>query len=571
MKNDLKVLDALLEEYASLRHKTRLPPINVHVEALLPESFRVSCQAGEISIFGCDSRALAYGVSQINIAVRSGHLAEHLGVTAPRFPLRPLWLGAQCKVALSACISLDLPKFFLSERSHDLVDWLCRRLIQGGYNALLLGSRNTDFTPQTSIETRQLDESDFERLKATFQALQEAGVKLIFKPDFSFFHPSGTCFKSPYDPLFCGLLEKLFHEFFEMIPFGKSLFWESMLFGSNYRYHPKAHAATELEAVVEELQLVERCLLSDMELIFYIPVCGGKEVERQARWFPSLIDEMGKSTVFAFPAVAGEISEDSAPNHPFWDILRKSPDSSATPLLPILNLGLVRQGEGLWPTINSDVIERFLPRCRQHVFAGIMAFWNDVPAEGTILDCSFWMAGSALWRDMPAPLLAETWFAAFRPEEDFSACWRCMQAARSISLDLFHLRSLAWERGRSLWNSEEYRLLAESLIGQIKALQPPPVRAFVCKTTCAHPTVAEALPFFVADVARFLHHLMPVLSISSFRGLNVEHDGFWSRKSKDQASTADACFPLEPLCGNPGTVMEAIYRTSRSLTAEWIP
>jgi hypothetical protein len=531
-------------------------------ESLLPEAYCISCLRGCVTISGTDYSALAYGLCHLKMALLSGHIGDVLGLNAPRFPLRPLWLGGQCRVQLSSSIMLSLPKLLLQSIAADGGAWLCRRMLQGGFNALVLGSQDSYLFPSSNAESISLGDVDIKGLDKLFKKLQESGIKLIFKPEFSFSPPSEAWLKSPFDSTFGRMVDESFQEFFSFIPTEASILWESMLFGSNYRSHPQAELATELETVIAEVHLIERCLQRKRPLIFFIPASRGRTTERHAEWFSQLVDEMGEHTSLAFPAVWGDICDDHASDHPFWKILRRSRDVSATPLIPIVNLGLVRQGEGLWPTCNVDLLERFLPRCKTHNFAGVITTWHSLPASGSLHDCNYWVSGKALWSTLSPALLAETWFTVHRPTEEVHLTWSAMKNARLIALGLAHLKHQAAERGRALWQCQQSLALAESLIAQLRYLKAE-ISAFPKVSSPAPLPLAGMFPFFIADVARLLHYLMPTLSVSSFQALDLHHEGFWSLNKDSKHPSQDACFPLEPLCGSPGSIMESIYLANR--------
>lgn len=557
--------DECCKQINSLPGRLGLPLLKVELqhENLNSESYRLECSGGVVTVSGCTPIALSYGLCDAAMAVRSCHIIDALGVKEPKFRLRPLWLGVHCKVQLSPLIAIYLPKQLINALRDENACLLLfsKRIIHGGFNSLILGLLDVRLSSQVSLENITLSAPELEKLNSIFQSLQTAGIKLIFKPEFAFSHAHEACLKSPYDPAFRISVKSLFEDFFSLIPIESVIFWESMLLGSNYRAHSQAQVATELEVVIEELHMVEEALKMNSKLIFFIPAARGTTASKHARWFPVLIDEMGAFTIFAFSAVAGDVCDDQAPDHPFWDILRRGLDVSATPLMPILNVGLIHQGEGLWPTCNADLIERFIPRCTNHHFAGVISVWNLLPAAGSFHDCNYWVAGKSLWNHQPPFLLSETWFAAYNRKDEHSQLWEAMKKARAIAFALGHLRHKASDMGRALWHCQESCSLAESLIAQLKGLKI----AMVAKPHRNAPSqpFVDLFPFFIADIARFLHHLMPTLSISSFQALNIDIDGFWSLKKEGKNATSDASFPSEPFSGPSGSLMEKLFKENR--------
>jgi len=363
-------------------------------------------------------------------------------------------------------------------------------------------------------------------------------------------------------------VEDVFHEFFSVISESvEYIFWESMLLGPNYRYHKDAQDATEVEAVSKEVKLIESCLSPGKKLIFFIPSYSLATAKRQSSWISSFLDEMGNVSLLSFSATVGDICEDQNENHPFWKILRNSPDFSATPILPIVNFGLVGQGENLWPTANVDLIDRFLPRCHRHCFAGIISFWNYLPRKGSIGDCNFFIAGHSIRGGYSPQLLAETWFAAFRHDENFLLCWELMQDARRIVLGLSRLRMDAVEKGRDLWKADLPKATAIFLLNSVKMLL---LKAKLLKgneNTFSKVAIGEYFGFFATDIARFLRHLMPSMSHSEFHGISLEDNGFWScsrsGKNLSTQNKSQSFFPLEPHSGYEQSAMNAIFVENR--------
>lgn len=568
MKKCLDLVSALLNEYADIRENLSLPSLQLRHSPLQEEAFDAEYAAGTVTVSAPSSLSGAYGVSLLSCAMQSGFFAEFLGVSAPRYSLRPLWLGSPVEVVLSPRVSIYLPKFIFDENAFVSVDDVCKRLIEGGYNALLFGSKGVGANGASMVERIELDENLLTRLNTIFSQIKEVGIKIIIKPLFAFSLSRQACVKCPYDPIFCEYVEELFQEFFSFISDGVDyIFWESMLLGSNYRYHRNAQDVTEVEAVSTEVQLVENCLLPGKKLIFFLPAYSSATALRQSSWISTLLDEMGDASLLAFSTVAGDICEDQKENHPFWKALRNSPDSSATPILPIVNLGLVGQGENLWPTSNRDLIDRFLPRCHRHPFAGIISFWNYLPRKASIGDCNFFIAGHSIKGGYNPELLAETWFAVFRPDEDFSLCWELLQEARRIVLGLSRLRLEAIERGRDLWGADLPRITAVGLLNGVRILLLKSELLTGKSNAFSGTSMRDYFSFFATDIARFLRHLMPSLSHSEFQGISLEDSGFWScsrsGKTFELQKKSESFFPLEPQSGQQESIMSAIYYENR--------
>lgn len=251
----------------------------------------------------------------------------------------------------------------------------------------------------------------------------------------------------------------------------EGLFWESALLQPDFA----PFDLTLFDAVCQELKQVEEM---KKEVIFYVPSNG----ERQ-HWLSDLVDRAGPRTTIAFSAVAGEPAADHLPLHPFWETLRSSPDVSSTPLLPILNIGAVKQGECLC-ALPFDQLEQVLPRLERHTFAGFIGLTKHVPEELGLLHLSLWAAGQSLWHRKAPKLSAETWCLAHRPDLNFSEMSEALDKMRGIAKGVSAIRagceerpladallaSLSWldEKMKKGGFAEYYRRFAIDMRNQLK-------------------------------------------------------------------------------------------------------
>lgn len=543
MDKQRELLATLVADYDKTKVEKGLPLLAFHhASGMEREAFASRYAAGTVSISSATLLAQAYAVAQLGIAARADHLADYLGAAAPKFPLRPLWLGCDIEVAISPLVSLHLPGFMVAEPIECWLPAVARRLIELGYNALLLGSRKGAFI--SKVASREVD------LAAIFQGLEAHGIELIVKANFCLSPEGDHVHKCPFDDPFRLALKTAYASLFAQLPHCKRLFWESMLHFSNYRHHPDAKGATEAEVVLEEVRLLEECSHRHASLIFYIPAVTSLMAKRHAEWMQALLDDMGAKTTLAFSAVAGGVCDDHKGDHPLWHQLRSSPDSSATPLLPIVNVGSVEQGEGLWPTANFDLLERFIPRCRRHNFVGVLGVVNHLPREGSLLDCQLWVAGQSLWRDLPASLLAETWFGAYRRDEDYCFYYAAMKVAKGIVTELGALRTVDCPETR--------RGMGEVLLAQLKLL----IRLFDSEkgsAASARPLLRDYFDLFVADIKRFLEQSLQLslrLVPGGIGGTELQ-PSFWTDVQRRGEILK------VPQRGAPDTAMEAIYLESR--------
>ena len=254
--------------------------------------------AGTLYLRADNPLGAVFGISQLNIGSKSGHLAEFLGNQQPRYPIRPLWVR-------------NPPE-----------DWdlFCTKVIEWGFNAVVVEDPNL------------------------VDLVHGYGLKLILK--------SNEIVSRNVD----------------------FLFFESQMTGPS-----KDRDATQADLVLSEVRKIESELSSAASLIFYIPAVNLQEARKHSTWFESICDDVGNKTMISFSA---EVDGDP---HPFWEVLRRSPDTSATPLLPVINQ------------------EHFISRCYRHNFAGVITCMDHLSDEVS------WITSQLLWRQISPELASETW------------------------------------------------------------------------------------------------------------------------------------------------------------------
>ena len=204
----------------------------------------------------------------------------------------------------------------------------------------------------------------------------------------------------------------------------------------------EAHDIPLIELLTEEMQLLEDSLKGIGSLIFFLPVTESS-VERRGKDLIALSQAAGPGTILAFSSVSGRVHRDHKAPHPVWKLLRSLPYKITTPLLPIVNLGGIKHGEGLWPSLPFDLYDSYLSRMHRHQFAGAIALVNHLPSGMGMLHGSLWIGGQILWREMSSDLLAETWLSAFRNAGDQAKeLIQNLTQVRTLVLELSHSKTV---------------------------------------------------------------------------------------------------------------------------------
>lgn len=483
----------LVCEYESIQGVKRIPKLDLRLNSNRTEGFHASYAGNVLTIEAQSHLEQAYGISKLGVALRANHLHDFLGEHTPRFQLRPLWLKGDQEFTLNSTLKISIPKLLSNPEAKKTLPKVCKRLIECGFNALIIGS----YFEKAALPAATLTTSE---LKGLFDQLHAHGILLILKPDFDL---PKTAF-CPYEEEFLSSTEKSFDLFFKNFSNLAGIFWESLRQKEGYRSHPRARYATDAEATLKEIQGLEQALRQRTRLIFYL-ACPPEKKESllQARWMASLIDQIHPNSMLAFTAVHGHFYDDHAPDHPLWEILRQTPHASSNAWMPLINLGLIKQGEGLWPLTNLDLLDRFMPRCQRHSFGGIIGMASDICLPGSLLDCNLWVAGHSFWHSCSPSLLAETWFKAFKAEDHFTPCLKGLARARELALILSELRTKALPFPPT---GEEARIYGELVMSKLKEL-----KAFWEK----HPSVflKSYWPYFARDIKHLLTNYLPTFSL----------------------------------------------------------
>lgn len=558
MKRAIHFANRLAQEYAHVTAKGN-PRILCRIpEEKRKESFSVHYAGGEICIEAESPQSAIYGLRIMAAGVSSGHYAEFLGEWQPRFPLRPLWLGSELDVTLGSHVGITIPAWLRQEKDGSSTQFenFCHRVLDYGYNSVLLGNLDNFFVVSPV-------DSSF-NFEAICDAFHEFGLKVILKPNFFLGNLKSRC---PFNISYTAVLQEGIQELFEKVPNLDYLFYESTFQHPESMQDPLAFEATQLDLAKSELHLIEKALPERKQLIFFIPAQDEETANHHAAWLSALSDLAGNRTSLAFSAVAGYPWEDHCRPHPFWNAMRKSPDVSNTPLMPIVNIGTVRQGEGLWPTLSLDLIEHYFGRCDRHPIAGVICLVGQLPFLGAILDCNLWVSSQMMWRPRSVDLYAQTWFQAYRPDLNYPLFFQKLKEIRQISLDLSYLRTLHTEKHRDLMSSEEFRHFAGSLLARIKHLKIQFEKEDKRRIRQAErPTLYEYFSFFERDAKRIVLNFLQRFNVPllHYREEEDHQEGFWtSAQGPTGRFSSKSIFLDQPNKGQPGSRMNLIFKETR--------
>ncbi len=522
----IQTLQEELEVKPSCGMKFQLKKVNG-----LGEGYALRYAGRQLTVEAESSIGAFYGLTFASIAASSGHLSEYLGERRPKFSLRPLWVQG-----------LDLASLgdpLIKARAISL------RLLSLGYNSLVIDAK---------VNSQ-------EALMQFVQHFRRFGLKIILR-----MKVGNEDWPAASDPNYCLQLERMLGKFAACLGREDFLFWEATI------YSPKSERERDFlssDLAMREVASLEKVLSGKCRLIYYIPTPDGQTAEKEAKWLPRCFLSSLPGTVFAFSSSAGTPCGGISRGHPLWEALRASKQSSRWNLLPLLNVGHVRQGEGFWPVLPLRSIDLNLAKCRSPEFLGACALASHLPKPESVLSCSLWIAGQTMLGHGSPDLLAETWARAVRPEFLDVADYReMMEDCGDLAAHVCELAQAAKKLPPG-FSREEYKLLADTLLAKLRHLQFRFAKS--ARGSSTTPLLNDRFLLFARDAKKLIFYFLTQAQLPLVNVLNEgdAEESFWAdlTNAGSFGGTAGAKVSLRevPNCGKPGSLISAIYEEVISL------
>jgi len=452
------------------------------------EGFKIHYAGGKATLEADSPGSAIHGLSVLKTALQSGHVAEFLGFHRPISSFRALW------------ITKNLSSSILNDRMKQ--ELLCQSILLLGYNTVI-------------IQLSDVKSLSFSEVLETFSSYKVQVAVRFQRTDASFFDPS---FDNALQPILSWIRN---HE--QYVNF---ILWDASAEENHVLRHPKARDFLRQELVMMEINKLKKLLGKSCQLIYSIPAHSALTAQAQSRWIPEVCYEISDDTYIAFSATVGDPCSDWLPPHPLWQTLRAAKAKTYLNLLPLINVGLINQGQGLWPATSLDLMDRYLLRCRQKTFCGAIALATSVPEEDALLSCSLWVASRILWGDQSPHLLAETWFCSYRRQWlEVENLERLLKEVREIAIAINFLQETSTQ------TKEQIKKLTDCLLLRLRCMEA--ARLKQPALTDSKPGFDHYLTFFIRDAKRLIaraleSHKMPI-------AFSLEEEGrsgsFWTEGS----------------------------------------
>lgn len=373
-------------------------------------AYEIEVRQGGVHL-SCKSRALAEQLqSGFQLAAQARHVAR-LQAAPPVVADRWLWLPGERVAHLKEGFSVALPAC-ITERDlanpEEKAKRLSRKLFALGYHGLIFGARR-DLPAGEAFMGAPL-------LGPLLKALHQLGVETALQPTLRKETFGGGC---PVNPSYSSKVREALNSWFQRegeAP--KALLWWSRSADRSFHHDPAAAEYLQNELILEELRLVEKAVAGRCKLFFYLNQSWeGKEKAVRQNCLQLLCDESAKGTNILFSAATKESTKATETPHPFLNDLREREGALHTQFLPIVNLGGVAQGEGLWPCVYVKEASKLF----QNHSGGMIALANTLPELDSLLGGSLWSGAQTLLKGGSPESHFETWLQALRPhwkEED---------------------------------------------------------------------------------------------------------------------------------------------------------
>lgn len=502
------------------------------------EVFNIEYQGGVVTVKAEGYLGAIFALQQLQAGMLSGHLKNFLGPTVPSFKLRPLWLNESFKM-----LTED------TTRTHQF----CSKILELGYNALIV--------------------DEIEEKGDIFSLLEEIrsyGIQILLK--LSFLQKDSYVKHSPihrkYHPSFIQSLKRTFARY----PMVDYFFWESQWQSPGFTEDIEADRYTLYEIILEEAHLLEKSLPPSKNLIFYVPALDTERAEESAAWILRLArDLQKKDSILAFSAVAGDYFASYLSPHPIWRSLQAEWEPSHAWIMPIINIGSVKHGEGLWPFLTYDLIDTYVLPSQNSSFFGVLTLANHLPNEKGFHACNLWVAAQSLWRkNLPGSAWVNTWFCSHQSSWDYPLHAPILDQIRVLTKQIHFLLSCTDEKKRNQISSQECRIYAESILAQLQEIHMQLEKQE--KKRLKKPVDTTLWDYFIhfsCDIKRMLQLVLQSFNVSlQQQSLDGEdQESFWTtctgRSFHGNKGQSRIQLLESPNPGHPGSRMHAIYKENR--------
>lgn len=501
------------------------------------EHFMAFKDKKKIRLVASNARLAIYALFQANLGLAFKQNYQ------PQIPLRPLMFFGTQWLSLTPAIQVALPEFSASEWPVQ-VECLCQRALEFGYNALM-------FVYQEGFSGPHLPCAG--NLDQILEIIHGYDLKVIFKPFIQF--PKGFS-RCPLKKVFKETFGNCLAELKAKYPKIDYLFVESNFESKDFLDDPQAGNLTFKELILEEIQILSK--FCSRGLIYYLPSHSAK-AEKLSQWILDLVLEIPKNTLIAFSAKEGSPTQDHLPSHPLWKKIEQKNWNGLIPLIPMINMGGIQQGEGLWTLYNLDLIDRYVSKSIRCHFEGIITIVNHLPAHEGFLGLNLWLNTRTMWEPhSKSGILAEKWQQAYHPECDFEAFQPCLQTIRAVSLKLSLIRSAINEPFRDCYTSEECKMMVDAIHSRLQELS-------FYNAKRANTVFKDSIDFFIRDARNIVAHFAQTFNISvmgqpSEKGFQ---ESFWTSFESSSGLSKKLVFLEKPFCSTTNERMKKVYYQNR--------
>lgn len=449
------------------------------------EGFLCTLEAGNFHVFAKGPLGRCYAQNQLALSFQSGYTQDYLGEKTPYFPLRALYLECEKKCNIpDTCMEYAMPNFLsLSQEKTPLNDLFCQKILNLGFNACA-------FSISKQSETSLLKQ---DHMDAFIQTMQEYGLGIIFEV-----HHRDS-FKDPNFLQDITQLKKVF-------PKDSFLIWEG-----KYLQEKQSDQETDYDLVKKEISLLEKALEEHFKLIYLLPATDQVSISKQCYFIDNLCNFIQSKNLIAFSPLYKKADGQTRQESPLWEALCCSRQVPEKKCLPLLNVGSIKFGKGLWPDFRYDILNDIFTKMQNPVFYGALCMSTSIPKESSFSYCNLWTAGQKLWYPKKsATLFSKIWLLIYYPEIP----WEDFQWIAHYGQQIRHQMQTLQDPPELLKDKQILTSLALSLSNNCDMLKATLRRYVNSSSKGTQSLLLAAYPYFLRDSKKILFQTLKDVGIS---------------------------------------------------------
>ena len=435
----------------------------------------------------CDNeRNAAFACMQANLMSKASCHWELQDKQNPVFSDRCLFVAGTQKIELGSGLSLAMPdglslSTLKDPLSSDEAALMCERIVSLGFNIIVLGSARMPLV-------NHIDESV--DVAAWIKLFHEYQLKVFFQFD---------------DLESLDVLTKVCAD----LPDLDGIFFFSQV------SHSENNACVVLDSYIAELENLELCVPDQLQMTYCLTESSSHLTEEE---FLAFLPYLSSRSSLSFFSTEGRMEQVYRSPNKNWNALKNLKYPSGTALLPMMNVGALGLGDGLWPWFAKSYIQSHFGKMKRHAFKGCIAVTRYLPEESTLAWGNLWTCTQYLWHGLEATESFENWLRAYYPSYQVNDLMTVLSSLSGVVEKVQKLRNVAEEQ----YEKFPLRVEVEALLAQLTYIEE--------LNNLIKTPFSQQISFFFRDARRVIFSLVKFLGYSLPNLLSGDHlkESFWT-------------------------------------------